>query len=183
MPQKKRRLATAEERKALAHPIRIRILRLCLDESLTNKEIADALGQDPGSTLFHVRKLMKHGFLELEDVRAGKGGALEKPYRATGKSWELDMGIGEASGALFAVDAFRAELLEAGHTELLIYIRAALQLNEEHLNELGDSLQETIDEFAELRDADGRRISLFVAMHERPKLKRARKSPPPKTRR
>jgi DNA-binding transcriptional ArsR family regulator len=183
MPQKKRRLATAEERKALAHPIRLRILRLCLDESLTNKEIADALGQDPGSTLFHVRKLMKHGFLELEDVRAGKGGALEKPYRATGKSWELDMGIGEASDALFAVDAFRAELLEAGHTELLIYIRAALQLNEEHLNELGNSLQETIDEFAELRDADGRRISLFVAMHERPKLKRARKSPPPKTRR
>lgn len=174
MPQKKRRLATAEERKALAHPLRVRILRLCLDESLTNKEIADALGKDPGSTLFHVRKLMEQGFLVLEDVRTGKGGALEKPYRATRKSWGLDMGLEEASGGLFAVDAFRAELAEAGQTELLMYIRAALQLNEKHLQELRDSLQETIDEFAELRDADGRRISLFAALHERPKRKRRR---------
>jgi len=174
MPQKKRRLATAEERKALAHPLRIRILRLCLDESLTNKEIAEALGKDPGSTLFHVRKLLELEFLVLEEVRAGKGGALEKPYRATGKSWELDMGLEEASGALFAVDAFRAELLEAGHTELLMYIRSALQLNEEHLNELRDNLQETIDEFSELRDSDGRPISLLAAMHERPKRRRRR---------
>ena len=174
MPQKKRRLATAEERKALAHPLRIRILRLCLDESLTNKEIADALGKDPGSTLFHVRKLMEQGFLGLEEVRAGQGGALEKPYRATGKSWELDMGLEEASGALFAVDAFRAELVEAGHTELLMYIRSALKLNEKHMTELIDSLQETIDEFSDLNDADGRRVSLFAAMHERPQGKRRR---------
>jgi DNA-binding transcriptional ArsR family regulator len=174
MHRKKRRLATPEERKALAHPLRVRILRLCLDESLTNKEIADALGKDPGSTLFHVRKLMEQGFLMLEEVRAGRGGALEKPYRATGKSWVLDMGLEEASGALFAIDAFRAELLEAGHTELLMYIRSALQLNQEHLEELRDSLQETIDEYSELRDADGRRISLMAAMHERPKRKRRR---------
>jgi len=174
MPQKKRRLATTEERKALAHPLRIRILRLCLDESLTNKEIAEALGKDPGSTLFHVRKLMEQGFLALEEVRTGKGGALEKPYRATGKSWELDMGLEEASGALFAIDAFRAELVDAGHTELLMYIRSALQLNEEHLDELRDSLQETIDEYTEFRDSDGRRVSLIAAMHERPKRKRRR---------
>jgi DNA-binding transcriptional ArsR family regulator len=174
MHRKKRRLATPEERKALAHPLRVRILRLCLDESLTNKEIADALGKDPGSTLFHVRKLMEQGFLMLEEVRAGRGGALEKPYRATGKSWVLDMGLEEASGALFAIDAFRAELLEAGHTELLMYIRSALQLNQEHLEELRDSLQETIDEYSELRDSDGRRISLMAAMHERPKRKRRR---------
>lgn len=84
------------------------------------------------------------------------------------------MGLEEASGALFAIDAFRTELVEAGHTELLMYIRSALQLNEEHLDELRDSLQETIDEYSELRDSDGRRVSLMAAMHERPKRKRRR---------
>jgi hypothetical protein len=55
-----------------------------------------------------------------------------------------------------------------------MYIRSALQLNEEHLKELRDNLQETIDEFSELRDSDGRPISLLAAMHERPKRRRRR---------
>ncbi len=38
-----KRPATLEEARALAHPLRVRILRLCLDEALTNKQIADAL--------------------------------------------------------------------------------------------------------------------------------------------
>ena len=174
MPRKKRRLATPEERKALAHPLRVRILRLCLDESLTNKEIAGALGKDPGSTLFHVRKLVEQDFLASEEVRSGKGGALEKPYRATGKSWELDMGLTEPSVSLNMLDAFRAELIEAGPNALLMSSRAAMQLNEEHLQELRDRLQETIDEFVDMRDPNGRRVSLFAARHERAKPKRRR---------
>ena len=42
-----RRPATAAEAKALAHPLRIRILRLCLDQALTNKQLAERLGKDP----------------------------------------------------------------------------------------------------------------------------------------
>lgn len=172
MPTKKRRLATPEERKALAHPLRMRILRLCLDESLTNKEMATALGKDPGSILFHVRKLAELEFLVPEEVRAGKRGALEKPYRATSKSWELDMGLGEPSGTVAMVDVFRTELLEAGPETLLFSSRAALQLSDERLDELRDRLQQTIDEFAEVRDPHGRRIGLFAAMHERSKRQR-----------
>jgi len=40
MNSMKKRQATAAEAKALANPLRLRILRLCLDEALTNKELA-----------------------------------------------------------------------------------------------------------------------------------------------
>ena len=39
-----RRPATEQEARTLASPLRLRILRLCLDVSLTNKEIAERLG-------------------------------------------------------------------------------------------------------------------------------------------
>ncbi len=80
-----RREATPAEFKAMAHPLRLRILRLCLHDALTNKEIADRLGQDPATTLHHVRTLCATGFLSAEPPRTGKRGALEKPYRATRK--------------------------------------------------------------------------------------------------
>ena len=36
-----RRPATPAEAKALASPLRLRILRLCLDQALTNKQLAE----------------------------------------------------------------------------------------------------------------------------------------------
>src|ERR687886_1929600 len=89
---RERRAATQAEARALTHPLRQRILRLCLDEELTNKQLADRLGADPGTVIHHVRKLVSTGFLAAGDVRRGARGALEKPYRATGKSWTIDIG-------------------------------------------------------------------------------------------
>src|SRR3954466_7743925 len=83
------REATPDEMRALGHPLRWRILRLTLDVPLTNKEIAERLGRAPGTVLHHVRELVNAGFLEAQDVRSGKRGALERPYRATGKSWRV----------------------------------------------------------------------------------------------
>ena len=58
-----RRPATEAEAKALASPLRLRILRLCLDQALTNKQLAGRLGRDPGTVLHHVRTLVATGFL------------------------------------------------------------------------------------------------------------------------
>jgi DNA-binding transcriptional ArsR family regulator len=71
-----RRPATPEEAKALANPVRLRILRLCLDEALTNKQLAERLGRDPGTVLHHVRSLVATGFLVPDEVRQGEKGAL-----------------------------------------------------------------------------------------------------------
>src|SRR5262245_44839912 len=50
-----RRSATEAEARALASAVRLRIMRLCLDRPLTNKEIAERLGVNPATTLHHVR--------------------------------------------------------------------------------------------------------------------------------
>ncbi|MGH3194495.1 MAG: ArsR/SmtB family transcription factor [Streptosporangiaceae bacterium] len=85
MPE--RRQATDEEAKALASSLRLRILRACLGEGRTNKEVAGILGRDPASTLHHIRTLVRTGFLEPQPERRGNHGAREIPYRATKKSW------------------------------------------------------------------------------------------------
>ncbi|HEU5041578.1 MAG TPA: winged helix-turn-helix domain-containing protein, partial [Gemmatimonadales bacterium] len=81
--------ATPAEARALSHPLRLRILRLVIDESLTNRQLAARLGRDPGTILYHVRQLVRLGFLKAEAVRRGDSGHLERPYRITGKSWTL----------------------------------------------------------------------------------------------
>jgi len=52
----------------------MRILRLCLDDALTNKEIAQRLQRDPASVLHHVRTLVDTGFLEALPARRGRAG-------------------------------------------------------------------------------------------------------------
>ena len=66
------RPATPDEARALANPLRLRILRLCLDPAMTNEELAARLGRDAGTVLHHVRLLVETGF--LEPARSGGGG-------------------------------------------------------------------------------------------------------------
>src|SRR3954468_20576475 len=110
MNSMEKRQATPEEAKALSNPVRLRILRLCLDEALTNKELSDRLGKDPGTVLHHVRTLVDTGVFAPENVRSGVTGALEKPYRATGKSWDVSVGD-DPSSTLAQIDALRDEVL------------------------------------------------------------------------
>jgi DNA-binding transcriptional ArsR family regulator len=172
MPPGPRPEATSAEFKAMAHPLRLRILRLCLHESLTNKEIADHLGQDPATTLYHVRTLVRTGFLEPEAVRAGNRGALEKPYRATGKSWILAVPRPEDQmiSSLASLDALRAELVEVGPTGIVNGARVGLQLSDDDLAELSAQLDRVVQEYANRPAAPGAtRYGLSFTLHrERP---------------
>ena len=49
-----RRPATDSEARALASALRLRIMRACLGPALTNKQIAQVVGRDPASTLYHI---------------------------------------------------------------------------------------------------------------------------------
>ena len=81
--------ATDEEARALASALRMRILRVCLSEPQTNKEIATILGRHPATTLHHVRLLTRTGFLAAQPARRGARGAKEIPYLATRRSWSI----------------------------------------------------------------------------------------------
>jgi len=75
--------------KALGHPLRVRILEMLGGEEgwqLTNRELAQSLGVDPGHLHFHVRMLLKAGLIELVE-RQGKG--REKPYRAVARTFRV----------------------------------------------------------------------------------------------
>jgi DNA-binding transcriptional ArsR family regulator len=165
-----RRRATEAEARALASTLRLRILRLCLDDEMTNNEIAHRLGRNPGSVLHHVRRLVDTGFLVALPERQGSRGSREIPYRATGKSWELtelkERLPGLPSPSQVMLQTFLEELAEAGG-EMGDASRLALTLTAKHFEEFTERIGVILDEFAARPpDPGGTRWSVFFAMHE-----------------
>jgi DNA-binding transcriptional ArsR family regulator len=153
----RRRRATVLQAKAASHPLRLRIVRLCGLQPMTNKQLADRLGTQPGTTLYHVRLLVEAGLLEPAPVRTGASGALEKPYRTTGQSWWLsaygDTDEGEPYDdrddqlSMAPIQAFQAELREAGPGSVRTFARFMLHLSEAEVRELDRRLLEVLDEY------------------------------------
>jgi DNA-binding transcriptional ArsR family regulator len=165
-----KRPATPEEAKALANPLRMRIIRLCLHEALTNKQIAERLGRDPGTTLHHVRKLLATGFLTSDEVRTGPAGALEKPYRSTGKSWNVDV---EESGlqpdiSLAVLEAFREEVSEGPPGNLFGTWRLGVRLLPQDRDELMKRVEALAHEIHDRDNPAGEPIGLFVGLSTAP---------------
>ncbi len=78
-------LERPEQLKALGHPLRLRVLEMLGadgEEPMTNRELAQRLGVDPGHLHFHVKMLLKAGLIERADGGSGR----EKPYRALAKT-------------------------------------------------------------------------------------------------
>lgn len=163
-----RRPATEQEAKALASTVRVRILRLCLDRALTNKEIADRLGAHPATVLHHVRKLVDTGFLTPQPPRRGARGAREIPYLATGKSWHLDIDTLAADRNVL-IEAFLQEVAQVTDARQIITSRLGLRLDQAEYAELRRRLDELLDEFAQRpRSPTGQPYSLFIALHPDP---------------
>lgn len=161
-----RRPATRAEARALAHPLRLRIIRLCLDDALTNREIADRLGEQPATVLYHVRTLVKTGFMVAEAERRGRRGAREIPYRSTRKSWGLSLPP-DIAGNVAVIDAARAEIMEAGPDAVLQLVRLGVRLRSERLEEIDRRLGEIINEVLAADDPEGEPIGILLAVHRR----------------
>ncbi|MFF1574625.1 ArsR/SmtB family transcription factor [Leifsonia sp. NPDC058292] len=147
----KRRPATVKETKAMSHPIRVRMVRLCGQYELTNKQLADRLGIDPGTAHYHVKQLVDAGFLESVPARTGQSGALEKPYRSTGRTWWLSDALSGADPdrSFGPVEAFQQELAEAGTASIATYARFSLHLSPEDVDELDRRIVAVLDEYVE----------------------------------
>lgn len=147
--------------RALSSPLRLRILRLCLHEARTNKEIADILELNPATSLHHVRTLVSNGFLNAEDPRRGNRGAKEVPYRSTRQSW----GTRIPDAAPMLVDTFLQEINGLDPQEIQV-LRVGLKLSQATQKEMMGRLREVIEDYA-LREpeADGMATSLFLAHH------------------
>lgn len=157
---RERRAATDAEARALASGLRLRILRLTLDEALTNKEIADALDRNPASVLHHVRTLVDTGFLRAEPVRRGVRGSREIPYRATGKSWYVDAPAAALAGSI--LEAFVTEIAAVPPEERDL-IR--LRISGADRPEFEKRLQELLQDFHERPRDRVEPHSVFIAIH------------------
>jgi len=148
-----------EQLKALGHPLRVRVLEMLSAEGerqLTNRELAQRLGVDPGHLHFHVRMLLKAGLIELAEEN-GRG--REKPYRAVAKVFRVAPELLAAGGArdiqaamidqvqrahaLYSADGtFRSAQLEVNLTieralELMgSFLEAARELEDENANKI-----------------------------------------------
>jgi DNA-binding transcriptional ArsR family regulator len=83
---------TAEELKALAHPLRYRLLDALTERGpATASQLAAELGESSGATSYHLRQLARHGFIA------------EVPERARGRErwWRRVPGAIEIEGYAF----------------------------------------------------------------------------------
>jgi DNA-binding transcriptional ArsR family regulator len=73
-----------DQLKALGHPLRLRVLEMLGTggEAITNRELANKLGVDPGHLHFHVRMLLRAGLITLVETGHGR----EKPYRPVART-------------------------------------------------------------------------------------------------
>ncbi len=161
-----RRPADEAEAKAIASPLRLRILRVTLHEAHTNKEIAEALGLNPASVLHHVRTLVDTGFLIEQPVRRGPRGSRERPYLASGKSWYVDTGeITWTSGQDLLLETFLQETkgLRPG---VLESTRLGFRLKAEDRRRAYHRLQVVLQEIAAMpSDPDGEPWSIYLGLH------------------
>jgi hypothetical protein len=156
----KRRLATDEEARALASALRLRILRICI-EPHTHKEVADALDRDPASTLHHIRRLVRTGFLEAQDERRGARNAREVPYLATRKSWNLSSPARDRA----MLDAFLEEVALAPADEVDM-ARLGLRLSPADMKRFEEHLRDLLDDVATWpEDPTAAPVSMFMAIH------------------
>jgi predicted ArsR family transcriptional regulator len=160
-----KRKATDAEARAVASAVRLRILRMCWSEALTNKELAERLGRNPATVLHHVRTLVDAGFLAAQPVRRGTRGSREVPYRATGKSWLMDVDDRPPLEHDPLLAAFLEEVAEVGERTLQSS-RLGLRLSPENLDEFRRRLHGLLDEYARRpMDPDAEHWSLYLGMH------------------
>jgi DNA-binding transcriptional ArsR family regulator len=163
-PSEQRRPSTDAEAAALASAVRMRILRVTRFEPLTNKEIAEALGKDPATTLHHVRKLVDAGFMEALPPRRGKRGSREIPYRTTGLSWRLSNEnrpqVGEAM-----LQAYLSEIADTGFEEI-DQTSLVVTGSKARIEELRERLDALLHEYAQQpEDDEGERMAVYLALY------------------
>ena len=109
----------------------------------------------------HLHSLKVAPITDAGEVRRGVRGSREVPYRATGKSWQLEV----AGGGQAVLAAFLAEAEQVPAADLET-TRLGLRLTAEGLAELRRRLFDLLEEFRARPVEEGAEPwSVFVALH------------------
>ena len=165
-------LDTPARLKAISHPLRLGILRVLGESSLTNEELAKELKVASGKLYFHTMKLLEVGMIELAGTRQ-KGPLTEKLYRAAiGGFLAPDE---DRSSAYFsaplqaALDLYRNTWNEVGDPHGVVAYHYITNHTPENEAKLIKRLFELSDEFQALsvpvETPGSRQVSLMFLMH------------------
>jgi DNA-binding transcriptional ArsR family regulator len=115
-----KRLTDPRALRALAHPIRLSLLRLLRTEGpITATRAGDLLGESSASCSFHLRQLAKYGLAE----EAGGGQGRERPWRATASLTDVPEVVDDPELAA-AAQLFRSIVLERNFEGAMRWLEA-----------------------------------------------------------
>lgn len=181
-PPRQLKLTDPRALRAVAHPLRLRLLGLLRGEGpLTATHAAERLGESPAACSFHLRQLAKYGLVE----EAGGGRGRERPWRATAlfTSWPAAPDTPELAAATDLLSTVIAERyfdrlmrwLERRSSEPRewqareLFGDVAVHLTPDELGELDRSVQQLIEPYLErianpaVRPEGSRRV-MFIAL-------------------
>jgi DNA-binding transcriptional ArsR family regulator len=111
--------ANVAELRALAHPLRLRIMELFAEGPNTTKRVAELLGQPPTRLYHHVAALERAGLLHLKETRKNRG-TVEKWYESISRTIRSLPDVGRKRGANAATKrAVVMTVLEQSRREVL----------------------------------------------------------------
>ncbi len=117
-PSQDRRVTDPADLKAVAHPLRVRLLAQLREQGpATATELARRLDTESGSTSYHLRVLAKHGFIaESPDTPPGRRHARERRWAAVHRT----TGWSNTQLAVTAEGREAAALMRRRQVEVLI---------------------------------------------------------------
>jgi DNA-binding transcriptional ArsR family regulator len=156
-------ISRPDQLKALGHPLRLKVLELLGEnnEQLTNRELAQRLGVDPGHLHFHVRMLLRAGLIERADGGRGR----EKPYRAVAQTIRVAPELlGTATSDIHAamLDEVQAGWSKYGPQGRFRSAQMTVRLDPERVRELWRELSSKADE---LEDKSKEPLSITLVAH------------------
>jgi DNA-binding transcriptional ArsR family regulator len=154
-----------EQLKALGHPLRLRVLEALgeADTPMSNRELAQKLGVDPGHLHFHVQMLLKCGL--IQQAASGKG--REKPYRLAARTIKVAPELVHAGAsdlqATVVEDVQKGwnAYAEAGQFR---FVRINVRISPEKALEV---LSDLVPIFEELEDESEDMLTVTAIMHPR----------------
>jgi DNA-binding transcriptional ArsR family regulator len=154
-----------EQLKALGHPLRLRVLEALgeTDTPMSNRELAQKLGVDPGHLHFHVQMLLKCGL--IQQAATGKG--REKPYRSAARTLKVAPELVHAGAS--DLQATVVEDVQKGWNAYaeegqFRFVRINVRMSPENALEV---LSDLVPTFEELEDESEDMLTITAIMHPR----------------
>ena len=140
--------------RALAHPLRLRMIELFAEKPRTTKQVAELLDQPPTRLYHHVAALERAGLLVLKETRQNRG-ATEKWYEAITRQLESPVRstvskragkAGRRAIASVVMEQAKQELLAAGAGEAPLIARLVIAAPADRIAAVRQRLYEAVQQ-------------------------------------